>query len=80
MRNVDKEFLCASYWFSIKLTYCLCSFFCGIQIDSFAAARDNEMHEATRRILSVLLRQVNLVGYCFKIHRMACYIPFVYRK
>lgn len=66
MRNVDKEFLCASYWFSIKLTYCLCSFFCGIQIDSFAAARDNEMHEATRRILSVLLRQFNLVGYCLR--------------
>lgn len=43
-----------------------------IQIDSFAAARDNEMHEATRRILSVLLRQVNLVGYCFMIHVMAC--------
>ncbi|XLS91201.1 hypothetical protein HN51_067209 [Arachis hypogaea] len=28
-------------------------------IDSFAAARDNEMHEATRRILSVLLRQID---------------------
>ncbi|GAU25760.1 hypothetical protein TSUD_222170 [Trifolium subterraneum] len=27
------------------------------EIDSFAAARDNDMHEATRRILSVLLRQ-----------------------
>ncbi|CAJ1962570.1 unnamed protein product [Sphenostylis stenocarpa] len=27
------------------------------EIDSFAAARDSEMHEATRRILSVLLRQ-----------------------
>ncbi|KAG4990147.1 hypothetical protein JHK87_023604 [Glycine soja] len=37
-----------------------------IQIDSFAAARDNEMHEATRRILSVLLRQFNLVGYCLR--------------
>lgn len=32
-----------------------------MQIDSFAAARDGEMHEATRRILSVLLRQVILV-------------------
>ncbi|BAT87505.1 inactive ATP-dependent zinc metalloprotease FTSHI 3 [Vigna angularis] len=29
------------------------------EIDSFAAARDNEMHEATRRILSVLLRQID---------------------
>ncbi|KAB5560361.1 hypothetical protein DKX38_005318 [Salix brachista] len=28
-------------------------------IDSFAAARDSEMHEATRRILSVLLRQID---------------------
>ncbi|PNX84492.1 katanin p60 ATPase-containing subunit A1-like protein, partial [Trifolium pratense] len=27
------------------------------EIDSFAAARDNDMHEATRRMLSVLLRQ-----------------------
>ncbi|KAL2603410.1 hypothetical protein AAZX31_09G007600 [Glycine max] len=36
------------------------------EIDSFAAARDNEMHEATRRILSVLLRQFNLVGYCLR--------------
>lgn len=30
------------------------------QVDSFAVARDSEMHEATRRILSVLLRQVKL--------------------
>lgn len=30
------------------------------QVDSFAVARDSEMHEATRRILSVLLRQVFL--------------------
>ncbi|KAK7359822.1 hypothetical protein VNO77_01787 [Canavalia gladiata] len=29
------------------------------EIDSFAAARDSEMHEATRRILSVLLRQID---------------------
>ncbi|KAJ4976727.1 hypothetical protein NE237_001833 [Protea cynaroides] len=29
------------------------------EVDSFAAARDNEMHEATRRILSVLLRQID---------------------
>ncbi|KAL4356370.1 hypothetical protein AHAS_Ahas09G0079900 [Arachis hypogaea] len=29
------------------------------EIDSFAAARDNEMHEATRKILSVLLRQID---------------------
>ncbi|KAK7245906.1 hypothetical protein RIF29_40760 [Crotalaria pallida] len=29
------------------------------KIDSFAAARDSEMHEATRRILSVLLRQID---------------------
>lgn len=27
-------------------------------MDSFAIARDGEMHEATRRVLSVLLRQV----------------------
>ncbi|XP_020977447.1 26S protease regulatory subunit 6B-like isoform X10 [Arachis ipaensis] len=31
------------------------------EIDSFAAARDNEMHEATRRILSVLLRQESIL-------------------
>ncbi|KAK4284319.1 hypothetical protein QN277_001171 [Acacia crassicarpa] len=29
------------------------------EIDSFAADRDREMHEATRRILSVLLRQID---------------------
>ena len=29
-----------------------------LQVDSFAIARDSEMHEATRRVLSVLLRQV----------------------
>lgn len=29
------------------------------EIDSFAATRDQEMHEATRRILSVLLRQID---------------------
>ncbi|KAK6932781.1 ATPase, AAA-type, core, partial [Dillenia turbinata] len=29
------------------------------EVDSFAVARDNEMHEATRRILSVLLRQID---------------------
>eukprot|EP01018_Ginkgo_biloba_P002670 Gb_29440 [translate_table: standard] len=29
------------------------------EVDSFAAARDKEMHEATRRILSVLLRQID---------------------
>ncbi|WJX22854.1 hypothetical protein P8452_12125 [Trifolium repens] len=29
------------------------------EIDSFAAARDNDMHEATRRMLSVLLRQID---------------------
>ncbi|KAL4628278.1 hypothetical protein ACB092_05G225600 [Castanea dentata] len=29
------------------------------EIDSFAVARDSEMHEATRRILSVLLRQID---------------------
>ncbi|KAB1201556.1 Proteasome-activating nucleotidase [Morella rubra] len=29
------------------------------EIDSFAVARDTEMHEATRRILSVLLRQID---------------------
>ncbi|KAI5447143.1 uncharacterized protein LOC127077392 [Lathyrus oleraceus] len=29
------------------------------EIDSFAAARDGEMHEATRRLLSVLLRQID---------------------
>ncbi|KAG5542884.1 hypothetical protein RHGRI_015841 [Rhododendron griersonianum] len=30
------------------------------EVDSFAVTRDNEMHEATRRILSVLLRQMDL--------------------
>ncbi|KAK7303349.1 hypothetical protein RJT34_14252 [Clitoria ternatea] len=29
------------------------------EVDSFAVARDGEMHEATRRILSVLLRQID---------------------
>ncbi|KAK1297513.1 hypothetical protein QJS10_CPB15g01710 [Acorus calamus] len=29
------------------------------EVDSFAATRDSEMHEATRRILSVLLRQID---------------------
>ncbi|KAL8119458.1 uncharacterized protein LOC141724465 [Apium graveolens] len=29
------------------------------EIDSFATARDNETHEATRRVLSVLLRQID---------------------
>lgn len=29
------------------------------EVDSFAATRDQEMHEATRRILSVLLRQID---------------------
>jgi hypothetical protein len=29
-----------------------------LQIDSLATTRDSEMHEATRRMLSVLLRQV----------------------
>uniref|UniRef100_A0A0E0CR94 AAA+ ATPase domain-containing protein n=1 Tax=Oryza meridionalis TaxID=40149 RepID=A0A0E0CR94_9ORYZ len=29
------------------------------EVDSFASARDSEMHEATRRILSVLLRQID---------------------
>ncbi|XP_043689240.1 outer mitochondrial transmembrane helix translocase isoform X2 [Telopea speciosissima] len=29
------------------------------EVDSFASARCNEMHEATRRILSVLLRQID---------------------
>lgn len=29
-------------------------------MDSLAVARDSEMHEATRRVLSVLLRQVKL--------------------
>ncbi|KAF8409613.1 hypothetical protein HHK36_005691 [Tetracentron sinense] len=36
------------------------------EVDSFAAARDNEMHEATRRILSVLLRQVKS-GFCIAL-------------
>lgn len=34
-----------------------------LQIDSFATARDNETHEATRRVLSVLLRQVILASF-----------------
>ena len=47
-----------------------------LQIDSFAVARDNEMHEATRRILSVLLRQVNpvfpLLYTLQKMSHLAC--------
>lgn len=39
----------------ISSSFILCS---DLQVDSFAVTRDNEMHEATRRILSVLLRQV----------------------
>ncbi|KAF3771652.1 Spastin [Nymphaea thermarum] len=31
-------------------------------VDSFAATRDSDMHEATRRILSVLLRQIDGFG------------------
>lgn len=31
-----------------------------LQVDSFATARDGETHEATRRLLSVLLRQVKI--------------------
>ncbi|XP_051192736.1 chaperone protein dnaJ 39 isoform X2 [Lolium perenne] len=30
-----------------------------LQVDSFAIARDSEMHEANRRILSVILRQID---------------------
>ncbi|XP_047312247.1 uncharacterized protein LOC124915551 isoform X2 [Impatiens glandulifera] len=29
------------------------------EVDSFATSRDNEMHEATRRMLSVILRQID---------------------
>ncbi|KAH7674559.1 Proteasome endopeptidase complex protein [Dioscorea alata] len=29
------------------------------EVDSFAVARDDEMHEATRRLLSVILRQID---------------------
>ncbi|URE16314.1 Holliday junction DNA helicase ruvB N-terminus [Musa troglodytarum] len=32
---------------------------CSLAVDSFAVARDSEMHEATRRILSVILRQID---------------------
>ncbi|XP_031493231.2 uncharacterized protein LOC116259506 isoform X1 [Nymphaea colorata] len=32
------------------------------EVDSFAATRDSDMHEATRRILSVLLRQIDGFG------------------
>ena len=53
----------------------ICCYFL-LQIDSFAVARDSEMHEATRRILSVLLRQVNPVFpllYTFqKLSHLAC--------
>jgi hypothetical protein len=51
--------------------------FLEIQIDSFAAARDNDMHEATRRMLSVLLRQVNVIAYCFMMHNDILYIFIV---
>lgn len=46
-----------------------------LQVDSFATARGGEIHEATRRILSVLLRQVKLnfqeVLVLGKINRLA---------
>lgn len=44
----------------INLTFSVISASCIklLQVDSFAASRDKEMHEATRRILSVILRQV----------------------
>jgi hypothetical protein len=45
------------------ISLCIVCVFLEIQIDSFAAARDNDMHEATRRMLSVLLRQVNAIAY-----------------
>lgn len=31
-----------------------------LQVDSLATSRDSDLHEATRRLLSVLLRQVML--------------------
>lgn len=37
------------------------------QVDSFAISRDSDMHEATRRVLSVLLRQVKLDSHCFTV-------------
>lgn len=33
------------------------------EIDALATERDSGMHEATRRVLSVLLRQVSPAGY-----------------
>lgn len=47
---VEVENLLMAYSVSLFLTL--------IQVDSLAISRDSEMHEATRRILSVLLRQV----------------------
>ncbi|CAN0899103.1 VCP-like ATPase, partial [Linum grandiflorum] len=44
------------------------------EVDSFAVTRDGEMHEATRRILSVLLRQVNI--FCL-IFCHCCRWPFL---
>lgn len=40
------------------MAYSVSLFLTLIQVDSLAISRDSEMHEATRRILSVLLRQV----------------------
>lgn len=47
------EFSQVSYFLII-----ICSYF--IQVDSFATSRESDIHEATRRILSVLLRQVSV--------------------
>jgi hypothetical protein len=60
--------------FPILISLCIVCVFLEIQIDSFAAARDNDMHEATRRMLSVLLRQVNVIAYCFMMHNDILYI------
>lgn len=45
-----------------------------LQVDSFAIARDSDIHEATRRMLSVLLRQVNQSSRPKESKRMKLYM------
>jgi hypothetical protein len=47
------------------------------EIDALATERDSGMHEATRRVLSVLLRQVSPAGYEFSLpDRPKCWEMF----
>lgn len=49
------------YFSDFSLCSCL-TLFDYKQVDSFATSRDSETHEATRRILSVILRQVTFLS------------------